>query len=167
MPLLDIVTYPDPILRKRALPVAQIDDQLQSLIGNMILTMYAAPGVGLAATQVGVSRQIFVVDLSSGRDPDQLLVLINPKIVSVEEEMVENEGCLSVPGFQEKVTRAVYAEIKGLDRKGNEVSYQGNGLLARAFQHEVDHLEGKLFFDRLGKVKRDLFKSKLRKALKT
>lgn len=163
MPLLDIITFPDPVLRKRALPISRIDHQIRSLIDQIILTMYTAPGIGLAAPQVGVSGRIFVVDISYGRDPSQLLVLINPEIVSMVDETVETEGCLSVPGFQEKVARAAQVEIKGLDRKGNEVFYQGEGLLARAFQHEMDHLEGKLFFDRLGKIKRDLLKSKLKK----
>jgi len=166
MPLLDIVIYPDPVLRERALPVTQIDDEIQSLINNMILTMYVAPGIGLAAPQVGVSSRIFVVDISSGRDPDQLLVLINPEIVSAEGEIINTEGCLSVPGFQEKVARAASVEVRGLDHQGKEVSHRGDDLLAGAFQHEIDHLNGKLFFDHLGKIKRDLLKSKLKKALK-
>ncbi|MBI1987208.1 MAG: peptide deformylase [Nitrospinae bacterium] len=164
MPLLDIVTYPDPILRRKALPVTQWDDHLQTLINDMILTMYAAPGIGLAAPQVGVSSRLFVTDISSGRRPQDLIVLINPEILSMEGEIEELEGCLSVPGFQEKISRAARVTIKGVTRRGEEIILTGEDLLARAFQHEMDHLEGKLFFDRLGKIKRDLLKGKLRRA---
>lgn len=164
MPLLDIVTYPDPILRRKALPVTQWDDPLQTLIDNMILTMYAAPGIGLAAPQVGVSSRLFVTDISSGRRPQDLIVLINPEILSMEGEIEELEGCLSVPGFQEKISRAARVTIQGVTRRGEEIVLTGEDLLARAFQHEMDHLEGKLFFDHLGKIKRDLLKGKLRRA---
>lgn len=164
MPLLDIVTYPDPILRRKALPVTQMDANLQTLIDDMILTMYAAPGIGLAAPQVGVSSRLFVTDISSGRRSQDLIVLINPEMLSMEGEIEEVEGCLSVPGFQEKISRAARVTIKGITRRGEEVVLTGEDFLARAFQHEMDHLEGKLFFDRLGKIKRDLLKAKLRRA---
>lgn len=164
MPLLDIVTYPDPILRRRALPVTQWDDNLQTLIDDMILTMYAAPGIGLAAPQVGFSARLFVVDISSGRHPQDLIVLANPEILSLEGEVEEVEGCLSVPGFQEKTPRATRVTIRGANRRGAERVLTGEDLLARAFQHEMDHLEGKLFFDRVGKLKRDLLKARLRRA---
>ncbi|MBI2876863.1 MAG: peptide deformylase [Candidatus Tectomicrobia bacterium] len=164
MPLLDIVTYPDPILRTKALPVTRWDNPLQTLINDMILTMYAAPGIGLAAPQVGISSRLFVIDTSSGRRPQDLIVLINPEILSMEGEIEEVEGCLSVPGIQEKTPRAARVTIQGLTRRGEEVVLTGEGLLARAFQHEMDHLEGKFFFERLGKIRRDLIKARLRRA---
>jgi peptide deformylase len=129
----------------------------------MIETMYAAPGVGLAAPQVGVSLRIFVVDTSVGRDPDALIVMINPELVELDGTQLEEEGCLSVPGFNATVMRPSRAVVKGLDRRGAEQQREGNGLLARAFQHEMDHLDGTLFVDRLRGIKRDLIVRRIRK----
>lgn len=166
MPVLEIVTYPNPILRKKSVPIKTIDDEVQALIDSMVVTMHAASGIGLAAPQVGVSRQIMVVDTSGGAEPGAIITLINPEILSCEGENIREEGCLSVPRFYEELVRADRVRIKGLDRMGREIVLEGEGLLARAFQHEMDHLNGRLFFDRLSKVKKELLKLKLRRALK-
>jgi peptide deformylase len=129
----------------------------------MIETMYAAPGVGLAATQVGVSLRLFVVDLSVGRDPKGLIVMVNPEFVGRDGMQLEEEGCLSVPGFNATVLRPARATVRGLDRHGNEQTVEGTALLARAFQHEMDHLDGLLFVDRLRGIKRDLIVRKIHK----
>src|SRR5687767_15743919 len=129
----------------------------------MIETMYAAPGIGLAAPQVGISLRIFVLDLSVGRDPAALHVMINPEFVERDGMQLEEEGCLSVPGFNATVVRPERAVVKGLDRMGQEQQREGIGLLARAFQHEMDHLDGTLFVDRLRGIKRDLIVKKIRK----
>ena len=129
----------------------------------MIETMYAAPGIGLAAPQVGVPLRIFVVDLSLGRDPPALIVMVNPEFVAREGMQLEEEGCLSVPGFNATVVRPTRAVVKGLDRHGNPQRARGTGLLARAFQHEMDHLDGTLFVDRLRGIKRDLIVRKIQK----
>jgi peptide deformylase len=129
----------------------------------MVETMYSAPGIGLAAPQVGAPWRIFVVDLSSGRDPLGLIVMINPEFVERDGVQLEEEGCLSVPGFNATVVRPVHAVVKGLDRSGNQIQLEGTGLLARAFQHEMDHLDGTLFVDRLRGIKRDLIVKKIRK----
>ena len=129
----------------------------------MIETMYAAPGVGLAAPQVGLPLRIFVVDVSVGRDPAGLIVMINPEFVERDGVQLEEEGCLSVPGFNATVMRPMRAVVKGLDRHGEEYQHEGQGLLARAFQHEMDHLDGALFVDRLRGIKRDLIVKKIRK----
>src|SRR5438093_8840627 len=129
----------------------------------MVETMYAAPGIGLAATQVGVPLRIFVIDLSVGRDPSGLLVMINPTFVERDGMQIEEEGCLSVPGFNATVVRPERVVLRGLDRRGQPQERRGTGLLARAFQHEVDHLDGTLFVDRLRGIKRDLIVRKIRK----
>jgi peptide deformylase len=129
----------------------------------MAETMYAAPGIGLAAPQIGVPLRIFVIDLSVGRDPSGLITLINPVFVTREGLQLEDEGCLSVPGFTATVQRPARAIVKGLDRDGREQQLEGTGLLARAFQHEMDHLDGRLFVDRLRGIKRDLIVRKIRK----
>jgi peptide deformylase len=129
----------------------------------MIETMYAAPGVGLAATQVGVPLRLFVVDLSVGRDPKGLIVMVNPEFVSRDGMQLEEEGCLSVPGFNATVLRPARATVRGLDRHGNEQTVEGTALLARAFQHEMDHLDGTLFVDRLRGIKRDMIVRRIRK----
>jgi peptide deformylase len=129
----------------------------------MVETMYAAPGIGLAATQVGVARRIFVADLSLGRDPAGLIVMINPEFVEREGMQLEEEGCLSLPGFNATVVRPARAVVRGLDRAGQVRQIEGTGLLARAFQHEMDHLDGTLFVDRLRGIKRDLIVKKIRK----
>ena len=129
----------------------------------MIETMYAAPGIGLAAPQVGVPVRVFVVDLSVGRDPSQLIVMVNPEFVEREGTQLEEEGCLSLPGFNATVLRPARAVVRGLDREGREQRIEGTGLLARAFQHEMDHLDGRLFVDRLRGIKRDVIVRKMQK----
>ena len=166
MPVLNIVTYPDPILRKKAAPLKTIDGEIQALIDSMIETIRAASGIGLAAPQVGVSSRVMVVDTSGGGDTGAIITLINPEIISCEGESIREEGCLSVPRFYEELVRADKVKIKGLDRAGEQVVLEGEGILARAFQHEMDHLNGRLFFDRLSKAKKELLKLKLKRALK-
>lgn len=159
-----ICAYPEAVLRQKAQPITSIDEALQRLIDDMIETMYAAPGIGLAAPQVGVSLQVFVVDITGGQDVKALQTFINPKIVSMVGRVREDEGCLSVPGIQGPALRAERVVIRGLNRDGQEVEVEGEGLLARVFQHEMDHLLGKLFFDRMGMVGRDLIKRKYKRA---
>lgn len=159
----EILKYGDEALQTPATPVAASDADLQALIDDLIETMYAAPGVGLAATQVGVPLRVFVVDLSVGRDADQLIVMINPEFISREGMQLEEEGCLSVPGFNATVARPQHVLLKGLDRHWQPRMIEGTDLLARAFQHEMDHLDGKLFVDRLRGIKRDMIVRKIRK----
>lgn len=158
-----ILRYGDRILHERAEPVAAITPEIEQLIDDMIETMYAAPGVGLAAPQIGVPLRLFVVDVSLGRDPAGLIVMVNPEFVSRDGMQLEEEGCLSVPGFNATVVRPMHAVLKGLDRAGHEVQREGSDLLARAFQHEMDHLDGTLFIDHLRGVKRDLIVRRIRK----
>lgn len=139
---------------------------IDRLITDMVETMYAAPGIGLAAPQVGVALRIFVIDLSLGRDPKGLIVMVNPEFVERDGMQLEEEGCLSVPGFNATVVRPQRAVVKGLDRDGTSRPIEGVGLLARAFQHEMDHLDGTLFVDRLRGIKRDMIKRKIRKLAK-
>src|SRR4030088_496647 len=158
-----ILKYGDSVLHEKARAVDAVAPDIDRLIDDMIETMYAAPGVGLAATQVGVPLRIFVVDVSVGRDPNGLLVLINPTFVERDGMQLEEEGCLSVPGFNATVARPLRAVLKGLDRNGYERIVEGKDLLARAFQHEMDHLDGMLFLDRVRGIKRDLIVKKIRK----
>jgi peptide deformylase len=157
-----ILKYGDDVLHQPAQPVGHVSD-LRQLIDDMIETMYAAPGIGLAAPQVGVPLRIFVVDVSVGRDPDGLIVMINPSFVERDGMQLEDEGCLSVPDFNATVVRPSRVVVKGLDRSGTEQRREGEGLLARAFQHEMDHLDGTLFVDRLRGIKRDMILRKIRK----
>ena len=150
-------------LHDRAVDVGELTPDIQKLIDDMIETMYAAPGIGLAAPQIGVSLRIFVIDLSLGRKPDDLLVFINPEFVELEGMQLEEEGCLSVPGFNATVARPTRAVVRGLDRNGSMRTVEGSELLARALQHEMDHLDGKLFLDRVRGIKRDLIVKKIRK----
>ena len=161
-----IVKFGDPVLQSRASDVPVIDSDLQKLIDDMIETMYAAPGIGLAAPQVGVPLRVFVVDLSVGRKADDLIVMVNPEFVEREGMQLEEEGCLSVPGFNATVVRPTRAILQGLDRAGERRAVEGTGLLARAFQHEMDHLDGTLFVDRLRGIKRDLIVRKIKKMMK-
>ena len=158
-----ILKYGDAPLHQTAKDVIQFDDQLQRLIDDMVETMYAAPGIGLAATQVGVPLRVFVVDLSVGRDPSKLIVMVNPEWVEREGMQLEEEGCLSVPGFNATVVRPSRAVVRGLDRDGEPQSVEGNELLARALQHEIDHLDGVVFVDRLRGIKRDMIVRKITK----
>ena len=158
-----ILRYGEHPLHKPAAPVPVIDDDVRRLVDDMIETMYAAPGVGLAATQVGVPIRIFVVDVSVGRNPTDLLVMINPAFVERGGMQLEEEGCLSVPGFNATVVRPKRAVLTGLDRNGTEYTVEAHDLLARAFQHEMDHLDGMVFVDRLRGIKKDLIVRKIHK----
>ena len=158
-----ILKYGDEGLVEPARRVEAITPDIERLIDDMVETMYAAPGVGLAAPQVGIPLRIFVVDLSLGRDPAGLITLVNPEFVSREGMQLEEEGCLSVPGFNATVVRPMRAVVKGLNREGKEEVREGEELLARAFQHEMDHLDGKLFIDHLRGIKRDMIVRRIRK----
>jgi peptide deformylase len=158
-----IVRYPATVLQTPAARVTEFNEDLDRLIDDMVDTMYAAPGIGLAAPQVGVSLQVCVIDLSIGRRGGELLVLVNPEFTSREGLQLEEEGCLSVPGFDATVARPAKAVVRALDRKGVERVVEGTGLLARALQHELDHLSGKLFLDHLRGIKRDLIVRKIKK----
>jgi len=162
-----ILRYGERPLHEPAAEVTTFDDSLQQLIDDMIDTMYAAPGVGLAATQVGVHLRVFVVDLSVGRNAADLIVMVNPSFVSREGTQLEEEGCLSAPGFNATVLRPRHAVVKGLDRHGSEQTIEGTDLLARAFQHEMDHLDGVVFIDRLRGIKREMIVRKIQKLKKT
>ncbi len=158
-----ILKYGDAPLHQTARDVATFDEGLQRLIDDMIETMYAAPGIGLAATQIGVASRVFVIDLSVGRDPKGLIVMVNPEWVHREGMQLEEEGCLSVPGFNATVVRPLRATVRGLDQHGEPQTIEGADLLARAFQHEMDHLEGVMFVDRLRGIKRDMIVRKITK----
>jgi peptide deformylase len=158
-----ILKYGDELLHQPARPVGAIDAAIDRLIEDMIETMYAAPGIGLAAPQVGEPLRIFVVDLSLGRQAAGPIVFINPEFVEREGMQLEEEGCLSVPGFNATVVRPERAVVRGLDRHGAEQRHAATGLLARAFSHEMDHLDGTLFVDRLRGIKRDLIVRRIRK----
>jgi peptide deformylase len=164
MAIRHIVTYGTPILRQRTQEVANLNGDLQQLIDDMAATMYAAPGVGLAANQVGSPHRLFVANPSEDRDPAKLLVVINPEVVESDGEFVSEEGCLSVPDFREEVRRARRVLLRGLDREGRPIEVEGHDLLARIFQHEMDHLNGLFFVDRLSPAKRDILVRKLKKA---
>jgi len=158
-----ILKYGDGTLQQKASPVSAITPDIERVIDDMIDTMYAAPGVGLAAPQIGVPFRLFVIDVSIGRDPEGLIIMVNPEFVSRDGMQLEEEGCLSVPGFEATVVRPMHAVVKGLDRNGQEYQREGTGLLARAFQHEMDHLDGKLFIDHLRGIKRDVIVRRISK----
>jgi len=161
-----IVLFGDEILEKPAETVTNISDAEIQLVRDMVETMYKAPGVGLAANQVGVSKRIMVTDPSAGERQSELITLVNPEIVSMEGEQFEDEGCLSVPGFSSSVLRPKSVILKGLDLNGKEITVEGKDLLARAFCHEMDHLNGVFFLDHLSFIKRDIIKRKIRKLVK-
>ena len=168
MALREIRTYPDPVLHKKTSRVERIDSALDRLIKDMVETMHAATGVGLAANQVGVPLQLAVIDLSSREEEEQrhpLLVMINPEILSLEGSVLEEEGCLSVPDYSEKIKRAARVKVRAQDRKGKPFELEAEGLMAKALQHEIDHLNGLLFVDKLSPLKKSLFKRRFRKAL--
>ncbi|MFT5608367.1 MAG: peptide deformylase [Arenicella sp.] len=164
MAILDILVYPDPRLRKLAKSVLEVDDKIRQLVSNMTETMYDAEGIGLAATQVDVHQQVIVIDISETRD--QILVLINPKIVKQDGEQVYDEGCLSVPEYYAPVTRAQNIEITALDQSGKQFELAAEGLLAICIQHEMDHLVGKVFVDYLSRLKQDRIRKKLIKRVR-
>ncbi len=161
MPTLDILRYPDPRLRSHAKPITQFDALLHELVDSIFETMYQAPGIGLAATQVNVTSQVLVIDISE--DQSEPLCLINPEILEREGEEQMEEGCLSVPGIYEKVTRAERVKVRAQDRDGKEFELDADGLLAVCIQHEFDHLNGKLFVDYLSSLKRQRIRRKLKK----
>jgi peptide deformylase len=161
MALLNILEYPDPRLRKTAAPVTHVGADIQKLVGDMAQTMYAAPGVGLAATQVDVHKRVIVIDVSETRD--DLKVFINPEIVAAEGEAECEEGCLSVPGYYDRVTRAARVTVRALDERATPFEITAEGLLAVCVQHEIEHLEGKVFVDHLSPLKRARLSAKLRK----
>ncbi|HXX56540.1 MAG TPA: peptide deformylase [Thermodesulfovibrionales bacterium] len=166
MALLEIKTYPEKVLARKASPVDKINGTLQRLCDDMIETMYAAPGVGLAAPQVGVSQRLIVIDVSHREDETiPLIVLINPEIAHTEGEVESEEGCLSLPGYVTTVKRAESVVVRGLNREGNLIEIEGKGLLSRALQHEIDHLNGRLLIDRISSIKREFFKKRFQKAL--
>ncbi|MEE8343309.1 MAG: peptide deformylase, partial [Gammaproteobacteria bacterium] len=161
MSLLTVLEFPDPRLRNQAKPVVQIDESIRQLVDDMFETMYAAPGIGLAATQVNVAKRVLVVDISE--DKDQPMCFINPEIVEQRGEEEMEEGCLSVPGVYELVSRAEYIKVRALDRNGKSFELETNGLLAVCIQHEIDHLNGKLFVDYLSGIKRQRIRKRLEK----
>ena len=165
MAILHICTYPEEILRQPAERVTDIDEEVVRLVDQMAETMYSAPGIGLAATQVGVAKQLLVADIAPRKPESELIVLINPEIVAAEGEVIIEEGCLSVPEYQAEVKRHEKITVRGLNLKGEEVEIEAEGLLAVVLQHEIDHLNGMLFIDRLSKLKRDLYKRRVRKKL--
>ena len=167
MAVLDIKKYPEKVLKKKAAPVTSIDDELQRLIDDMIETMYDAPGVGLAAPQVGVLKRLAVIDISAKEESVPLLVLINPVILQKEGEIEFEEGCLSIPDYTAKVARAESLLIRATDRTGKNVDIEAGGLLSIALQHEIDHLDGILFIDRISPIKREFFKKRYKKKLTT
>lgn len=178
MGLIKILTYPDPALRQKCTPVEEIDDELIKLLDDMADTMYEAPGVGLAAPQVGGSERVIVVDISEREreetpegervrykpsDRTELIQLINPEIVYSEGEYIDEEGCLSIPGFVSDVKRNYKVVVEGYNTDGDQIEIECEELLARVFQHEIDHLDGILFIDRLSRLKRELLKRKIEK----
>jgi peptide deformylase len=158
-----ILKYGDDVLHQQAQPVGKLTGDIQQLIDDMVETMYAAPGIGLAAPQVGAPLRIFVIDLSVGRESDGLMVMINPSFVERDGMQLEEEGCLSIPGFTATVARPKRVVVKGMNRNLEEYTIEGTGLLARALQHEVDHLNSCLFVDRLRGISRDLIVRKIKK----
>lgn len=162
MAILEILTHPDPRLREVAKPVEKVDASLGEFIDDLFETMYDAPGVGLAATQVGVAKRVAVMDCSEKHDDP--VVLINPEILESDELTEVNEGCLSIPGIEDKVMRNHRVKMRALDRNGEAFEMEAEGLMAQAIQHEIDHLDGKLYIDQLSSLKRDRIRKKLEKA---
>lgn len=162
-----IVKYGDPVLEKPSEPVTAFDEELRQLVEDMFASMYAAHGVGLAAPQIGISKRLAVVDVTFKEDPKAKLVLVNPEIIHTAGKQTDNEGCLSLPQFRERVTRPLRVTVRAQDLEGNFFEKTGEGLLARAFLHETDHLNGKLFIQHVSTLKRDLIKRKVRKLIKT
>jgi peptide deformylase len=161
-----IVLYGEEVLEKPAEIVTHISDEEIQLVKDMVETMYKAPGVGLAANQIGVSKRIMVTDPSGGEKRNELITVVNPEIVAADGEQFEDEGCLSVPGFTSAVLRPKRVVLKGVDLDGKEITIEGKDLLARAFCHEMDHLNGVFFLDHLSFIKRDIIKRKIRKLMK-
>jgi len=164
MAVLEIVTYPNSVLTRRAEEVERVDGEIRKLISDMVDTMYVNGGVGLAAPQVGVSKRVVVVDIRLYDPSSSLISIVNPEVVAEEGEVVHEEGCLSVPECVEGIKRKTWVKVRGLNEKGREIEVEGEGMLAIALQHEIDHLNGKVILDRISRVKRDLYKKRLQKA---
>jgi peptide deformylase len=165
--VLDILTYPDKFLKRKTVPVENIDGAMQHVFDNMAATMYVAPGVGLAAPQVGIGESFIVYDIAPKEEGHDLQVLVNPKIITSEGEMLsENEGCLSVPDFRADVKRSERILVEGLDRDGNPLRFEADGLLSIVIQHELDHLNGTLFIDHISALKRQMYKRRIKKEMK-
>ncbi len=160
-----ILTYPDPELKKKSAPVTVINDKIRELVADMAETMYDAPGVGLAAPQIGVHQRVIVIDVAGKDEAPDLIVAINPVIVHAEGEEYEEEGCLSVPKYSANVRRHARVVVKALNLEGEEVTWKADELLAIAFQHEIDHLDGILFIDHISPLKREIFRRKYRRAM--
>ena len=167
MTLLDILTYPEKRLRNKAAPVEVVDDEVKTIISDMAETMYNAPGMGLAAIQVGIDKRIIIYDISGPEDEPKLEVLVNPVIVESEgSQLSEGEGCLSVPDYRADVKRSEWVRVEALDRDGRPVEIETDGVHAIVLQHEIDHLDGVLFIDRISALKREMYKRRVKKALK-
>jgi peptide deformylase len=166
MGIVPIEKFGAEVLDRRAKELTEFSEDLETIARDMIETMYAAPGVGLAAPQIGLGIRLMVIDVTVGEDPGQVIVMANPVMIEQEGEQHEEEGCLSVPGYSGVVSRPAWVKVRGQDLKGGEITLEGTGLLARAFCHEIDHLDGKLFLERLGMLKRDLIKRKIRKKIR-
>jgi peptide deformylase len=164
--ILKIVKYPEPVLSKPGEPVTEFDDNLRKLVADMFETTYAEQGIGLAAPQVGVSKRLTTIDLSMGKDPKEKLVLANPEIIYREGRLYEEEGCLSFPDIREKVVRAAKVRIRAQDEYGKWFEMDGEDLLSRCFQHEIDHVDGMLFIFRMSALKRDVNLRKIRKLIR-
>src|ERR1700761_6087869 len=162
----EIVKYPDPVLERPTEPVTEFNDDLRKFVDDMFESMYAAKGIGLAAPQIGLSKRLTVIDLSFKEKPEDKIVLVNPEIIFREGKQYEEEGCLSLPEIREKVSRAAKVRVKAQNLKGEWFEMEGEELLSRAFQHEIDHLEGILFFRRVSALKRDLILRRIRKMQK-
>jgi len=162
-----IVKYGDPVLEKPSVAITKFDDELRQLADDMFESMYAAHGVGLAAPQIGISKRVAVIDVTFKEDPEAKIVLVNPEIIHVEGRITSNEGCLSLPEFREKVTRARKVTARAQNLKGETFEVTGEELLARALLHETDHLNGKLYISHISALKRDIMKRKIRKLMKT
>lgn len=162
----EIVKYPDPILAKRGEDITVFDDELKTLIEEMFESMYEAHGIGLAAPQIGLSKRLTVIDVSFKKDPEAKIVLVNPEIIEREGSQYEEEGCLSLPDIRDKVKRAAKVKVRAQNAEGEWFEIEGEELLARAFQHEIDHLDGILFIDRLSRLKKDLTVRRIKKLIK-
>ena len=165
MSLLEIVTFPDPVLSKKAGEVGDVDGEVKKLMDDMLETMYKAPGVGLAAPQVGIDKRVIVIDIGPKEDRSPIF-LANPEILESEGEIIFEEGCLSLPEFQTEVNRNASVLVRGINEKGKEVTHDVEGFLAIVFQHEIDHLNGILLVDKVSKLKRDIYRRKVKKGLK-
>src|SRR4030043_540515 len=165
MHIFEIRKYPEKVLKEKTALIDSIDGGLQRLIDDMIETMYAVRGIGLAANQVGISKRLSVIDTSIREEKRPLIVLINPVIIEKEGMIEAEEGCLSIPGYMTTIKRAERVYVRGLNREGKTIEIEGTGLLARALQHEIDHLDGLLFIDRMSPIKREFFKKRYKKIL--